>query len=88
MMQVENMVVAQGRNIIVMQVGNIVVAQGENMVVAQGENMVVAQGENMVVELGGGEHGCSMVAPLWYGNTYITSLSLTCNSDAYLSHHF
>ena len=41
MMQVENMVVAQGRNIIVMQGGNMVVA--ENMVVElEGGNMVVA----------------------------------------------
>ena len=79
MMQGENMIVAQG--------GNMVVAQGRNMVVAQGENMVVALGGNMVGVRGGNIvvawlHHCGTEV------TYITSLSLTCNSDAYLSHHF
>ena len=55
-----------------------VVIQGWNMFVTHWRNMVVMQGRNMVVA-----QGINMVAPLWYGITYVTSLSLTCNSDAY-----
>ena len=76
------------------QGGNMAEVKEERGCGTRGEHACGTRGEHVCGTRGGHacgvrrEHSCSMVAPLWYGSTYITFLSLTCNSDAYLSHHF